>query len=158
MINLLKTKLPESALTEMYEKILQQAMMMNKTKTGTLQIINNSTRSLEIVYSIGLSKKFVEHFQKVEANDGSVCGQSLKMVKSVYIMDLTNDKEFQPHLKFAIHDGVYSVLSTPMISAKGKVFGIVSTHFKLPRKLTKTELSRFETFCGNAADNIEEEI
>ena len=158
MVNLLKRKLPETALNEMYENILHQGMMLNKTKTGTLQIINNKEHSLEIVYSAGVSKKFVDHFKIVEAGDGSVCGRALKNGQSIYVSDLTQDESFVPHLKIALHDGIRAVQSTPLISKNGKVIGILSTHFKLPKKLSKTELTLFENFCQKAADNIEEVI
>jgi hypothetical protein len=65
MINILKKKLPEPELKEILNNFLQQAMMMNGTKAGTLQMINSHDHSLEIVSSFGLSNEFIEHFKKV---------------------------------------------------------------------------------------------
>ncbi len=55
MINIFKNKLPVAELNEILDNLLQQAMMMNKARAGTLQIINNEKYSLEVAASSGLS-------------------------------------------------------------------------------------------------------
>jgi len=155
MINILKTRLPEDALKTMYDDILRRAMTMNKASAGNLQILNKNDDSLEIVVSSGLSTRFLNHFTKVNASDGSVCARAMRTRKTVIVEDLSADKYFSPHLSIALHDGIHSVQSTPLISHKGQFVGIVSVHYKLPRRRVQTELLNFEYFCSKTADMIE---
>jgi GAF domain-containing protein len=158
MINILKSKLSVTELNELLDNLLQQAMVMNKTKAGTLQIINAKEQSLELIVSFGLDTTFTEHFKKVMINDGSVCARALERGETIFIEDLRQDRSFAPHLPVALQNNITAVQSTPMISQNGNIVGIMSTHFKLPRKPSKVEIAKFQNFCRNAAVIIEEYI
>lgn len=158
MINLIKKKISEPELMEMLDNILQQAMMMNGTNAGTLQIINNNDQSLEIACSAGLSDEFIEHFQKVTINDGSVCGRALHARETVFVGDITQDKSFARHLYLAMRNNINAVQSSPLISSNGRLIGVMSTHFRITRNATKIHLQKFEEFCRKASDRIEEAV
>ena len=155
MVNILRSKLPQPVLNDMYEKILQQAMTMNKASCGNLQILNKKDQSLEIVVSSGLSSQFLNYFKKVETHDGTVCARALRMRKTVFVPELAMDQFFTPHLKITSLEGIHSVQSTPLISQTGQLIGIISMHYKLPRRHLDAELSKFESFCITTADMIE---
>ena len=158
MINILKKKIPQPELKDLLDNLLQQAILMNGTRAGTLQIINGSDQSLEIAASYGLSEEFLEHFKKVSMDEGSVCSRAWQVGETVFIGDITQDKLFTPHLYVTMRNNINSVLSTPLISSKGNFIGMISTHFKITRKPTKDSVENFEIFCKNAADKIEEFI
>lgn len=158
MINILKKKFPEPELKDLLDNFLKQAMLMNGTRAGTLQIVNNSDKSLEIAASYGLSEEFVEHFKKVSIDEGSVCSRAWEAGGTVFIGDITQEKLFARHLYVTMRNNINSILSTPLICSKGHIIGMISTHFKITRKPTKDGLDNFEAFCRNAADKIEEFI
>lgn len=158
MINILKKKLPEPELKDLLENLLQQAMLMNGTKAGTLQILNSSDHSLEIAASYGLSEEFLDHFKKVSITEGSVCSRAWQAGETVFIGDITQDKLFARHLYVAMRNNINSVLSTPLICSKGRFIGMISTHFKITRRPTKDSIEDFEIFCRTAADKIDEFI
>ena len=155
MINILKKKLPEPELKEILNNLLQQAMMMNGTKAGSLQMINTQDHSLEIVSSFGLSNEFIEHFKKVTINDGSICSRALQTGETVLIGDITQDKQFARHLFVTMQNNINSIQSTPMISSNGRLMGMISTHSSITRNPSKTSQLKFESFCREAADKIE---
>lgn len=152
----LKTKFPETDVNERFENILQQAMLMSGTRTGTLQIVNTKNNSLDLVFSHGLSEEFVTHFKKVTLNDGSVCSRAMEAGKTIFIEDLTKDELFAKHLYLAIQNNIVAVQSTPLICSNGRLIGMVSTHFKIPKKPSKEALAKFESFCRDAAEKIKE--
>jgi len=158
MINILKKKLPEPQLKEILDNFLQQAMMMNGTKAGSLQMINTHDHSLELVSSFGLSNEFIEHFKKVTINDGSICSRALQTGQTVFIGDITQDKQFARHLFVTMQNNINSIQSTPMICSNGRLMGMISTHSSITRNPSKTSLTKFESFCRDAADKIEEYI
>ncbi|HJS55068.1 MAG TPA: GAF domain-containing protein [Chitinophagaceae bacterium] len=158
MINILRKKLPEPELKEIFDNLLQQAMMMNGTKAGSLQMINTHDHSLEIVSSFGLSDEFIEHFKKVTINDGSICSRALQTGESVFIGDITQDKQFARHLFVTMANNINSIQSTPLICSNGRLIGMISTHSNITRNPSKISLAKFESFCRDAADKIEEFI
>jgi hypothetical protein len=81
MIESLKSKLKDQELNEVLDNLLQQAMIICRTKAGTLQLINKKNNTLEIASSFGLSPEFIEHFKVVNCDDGSVCGRLCKNKK-----------------------------------------------------------------------------
>lgn len=156
MDNILKYKITPEELNEIVDNILQQAMIYNRAKAGTLQLFNKEKNSLDLMASFGLSDDFIEYFKTVDINDSSVCARALKIRKTIFIDDLSKDKLFMPHLAVALRNGIFAVQSTPLISGKRNIIGMVSTHFKLPRKPTADEMRNFENFCRQAADTLEE--
>ena len=158
MINILKKKLPEPELKEILDNFLHQAMIMNGTKAGSLQMINTHDHSLELVSSFGLSNEFIEHFRKVAINDGSICSRALQTGQTVFIGDITQDKQFARHLFVTMRNNINSIHSTPMICSNGRLMGMISTHSTITRNPSKANLTKFESFCRDVADKIEEFI
>lgn len=158
MIDILKSKLKEDQLNEVLDNLLHQAMIMNHTKAGTLQLLNKTNSTLEIASSFGLSPEFIENFKVVRCDDGSVCGRALQKKETIFIEDLTTDKLFAKHLDLALRNNIFAVRSTPLISSLNNVIGMISVHFNTPRKLSKNSIEEMESFCQKAADKIEELI
>lgn len=158
MIEVLRKKLHEPEVYEALDNLLQQAMMMCGTKASTLQLLDNTNNTLEIVTSFGLSKEFINHFRFVNCYDGSVCGRALAKGETVFISDLTSDRSFSRHLNLALQNNIRSVQSTPLITSSGQIVGMISVHFVTPKKISKISLQEFEAFCKKAADKIEELI
>ena len=158
MIDILKSKLKEDQLIEVLDNLLHQAMIMNHTKAGTLQLINKKNNTLEIASSFGLSPEFIEYFKVVTCDDGSVCGRALQKQETIFIEDLTTDRFFAKHLYLALQNNIIAVRSTPLITSLGKVIGMISVHFNTPKKLSKNSIEEIDSFCRKAADKIQELI
>jgi len=158
MIEILKSKLNDEQLNEVFDNLLQQAIIICGTKAGTLQLINKKNNTLEIASSFGLSPEFIEYFKVVTCDDGSVCGRALQKQETIFIEDLTTDKLFAKHLNLALQNNIIAVRSTPLISSLGNVIGMISVHFNTPRKLSKNSIEEIDSFCRKAADKIEELI
>ena len=156
MIKALRKKLQEPEVIEVLDNLLQHGMMMRGTKAGTLQIVNNSNNTLEIISSFGLSEEFINHFRIVTCDDGSICGRALAKKETILIDDLTKDKSFARHLNLALQNNIRAVQSTPLISTNGTIVGMISVHFVAPKKIPRNNLQAFESFCTKAADKIEE--
>ena len=158
MIETLKSKLISEELNEVFDNLLQQAMIICRTKAGTLQLINKKNNTLEIASSFGLSPEFIEYFKVVTCDDGSVCGRALQKKETIFIEDLTTDRFFAKHLYLALQNNIIAVRSTPLITSLGKVIGMISVHFNTPKKLSKNSIEEIDSFCRKAADKIEELI
>ncbi|HET9745588.1 MAG TPA: GAF domain-containing protein [Chitinophagaceae bacterium] len=156
MIETLRKKFHGTDVNEVFENLLQQAMMMCGTKAGTLQLLNEKNNTLEITTSFGLSDEFVSHFKVVTCEDGSVCGRALAKGATIVIDDLSTDRAFARHLNLALQNNIRAVQSTPLITSNGKIVGMISVHFTTSKKIHKVDLAAFESFCTKAADKVAE--
>ena len=158
MVSVLRSKMAKTNFQNTLYDILEKAMKINRAKLGNMQIVNNQNNWLEIVAHRGFGAEFVEHFKIVTQEDGTICGQAMKLRQTVFVDDVTTDKGFSAHVHYAKSAGFRTVISTPLISSRGRLMGVISNHFNLPHRFTKDELVRFEKFCSVAADTIEEFI
>lgn len=158
MVSALRSKLAKTNFQSTLDDILRNAMKINRAKLGNMQIINSQNNWLEIVAHRGFRSPFLEHFRIVTTDDGSICGRAVKSGETVFVDDVATDESFSAHLQYAKDAGFRTVISTPLISNRGSIIGVISTHFSLPHRFTKEDLVRFEGFCSRAADKIEEFI
>ena len=155
MVTVLRNKMIETDFHRVLDEILGQAMKMNRSKFANMQIVNRERNTLEIVNQRGFKREFLEHFSVVSADDGSACGSAMGSKNTVFISDAKTEESFAPHLQVALNAGFRAVQSTPLISSRGSVIRVISTHFNLPHTFSKKELETFESFCCRAADTIE---
>jgi GAF domain-containing protein len=156
MIETLRKKFRGTEIKEVFENLLQQAMMMCGTRASTLQLINETNNTLEITASFGLSDEFISHFNITTCEDGSICGRALAKGATIFIGDLTTDRAFARHLNLALQNNIRAVQSTPLITSSGKIVGMISVHFTTSKKIRKVDIAAFESFCTKAADKIAE--
>lgn len=84
-----------------------------------------------VVTQSGFRSEFLEYFAAVD-DDHSACGRAAKAGTQTVIADVTADPGFAPHRQIAAASGFRSVVSTPLVDYSGRLFGVVSTHFRRP--------------------------
>lgn len=99
---------------------------------GNVQIIDSQGVYLEIVSQIGLKQEFLSFFRRVTISDPSACGRVLLNREQIVIDDVMTEREYAPFRDVAAKAGYRSVQSTPLQSATGAIFGVVSTHWPIP--------------------------
>ena len=104
--------------------------------------------------SRGLSADFLKTFRRVKKDDGSACGQALRLRKTVIIRDVENDPEFSAFRPDAKKAGFRSVQSTPFITKDGNVLGMVSTHFAHAHEPTPIEMQTLKQYSMVAAEHL----
>jgi hypothetical protein len=109
---------------------LDEALALHGTGLGNVQLLN-TRGNLEIAAQRGFSPPFLEFFREVNIADSSVCGQALALGTPVIVEDIQDDDRLAgtDARKVILAAGVRSVQSTPVLSANGQVFGMISTHF-----------------------------
>lgn len=136
------------------EMLLYVTSLFN-TNMSNLQLIDPDKQVLTIAASKGFSKEFLDYFQEVSAEDGSVCAQAFKSRQQVAVEDVAKDKSFAPHLPIAQNAGFRSVLSTPLYAQDGSPIGMISVHRKDPGQFTSFDLRIMELYAQKAESFIE---
>jgi len=135
----------------MLPMILEGAMDHTDAEMGNIQLCNGQG-SLKIVVQSGFNLPFLEYFDSVHAGQAA-CGWALQNAGRVVVRDVTDSPIFHnsPALEVVLDAGVRSVQSTPLLSASGRVLGVLSTHSGRLKDLCKGELARVDHFARWAA-------
>jgi len=144
----------EREFQEALDNLLTMALLMHRTNMGNIQLLEQKTGILKIVAQQGFNPSFLEHFKEVSVTDNSACGRAFHKGEIVLIEDVTSDPLYTTHKKIAISAGYRSVQSTPLISTNGDIIGVLSTHFRTPRKFSEEELKSLREYGQHSADII----
>jgi PAS domain S-box-containing protein len=137
------------------DEVLDAAIAMNRADFGNVQLFNPATRALEIVAQRGFKQDFLDSFRTVSISDESACARAMKQGKQVSIADVENDSDYAPYREIAARAGFRAVQSTPLLSRRGDLIGILSTHFRHRHRPTDRELRMLDLYARQAADLIE---
>ena len=137
------------------EEVLDAAMALMEADMGNIQLLDPSTRELQIVAQRGFRKDFLQHFRSVGADPSAVCARAAQHGRRMLIEDVQSDPDFAPHLSIAATAGFRAVLSTPVASRNGELMGILSTHFRNPHRPPERALRMLDLYARQAADFLE---
>lgn len=114
-------------------------MRLHDAQFGNLQIFDESSGALIILAQKNFRKPFLDHFAVVRPTDGSACSRAIEGNNRVVIEDVFTDPVFEPHRHVAKEAGFQAVQSTPLRNGSGKLLGVLSTHFSMPRRFSDDE-------------------
>ena len=122
---------------------------------GNIQLYNPQAGALEIVAQRGFRQDFLDHFRQVRVDEGSACAQAMQSGQRIIIEDVELDLAYEPHRKIAAAAGYRAVQSTPLKSGNGSILGMLSTHFRLPQRVSERNQRLLDLYARHAADLIE---
>jgi PAS domain S-box-containing protein len=139
------------------EKVLDAAIEIAGAKKGNLQLFDKHSNALRIRAQRGFGRAFLDFFDSVEGGDASACAAALKNKSPVVVRDVSSSEIFVGHSSYAVLTGedVHAVISVPLVSSKGSVLGMLSTHFPAPHEPQAQELHFLELLAGIAADFVQ---
>jgi hypothetical protein len=150
------TRLPISpTLQDGLENLLERAISMHRTDMGYIHLFMRQTCTLALAVQRGFDAAFVDELQTVSINEYSPCMMALRAGKRVIVEDVEVDPLFAPHRAIAKAAGYRAVQSTPLTSRKGTLVGVLSTHFRQPRRFLPWEMKLLDLHAAHAADLIE---
>ncbi len=139
------------------DAILDTAIFITTADKGNVQLIERSTANLVIRAQRGFHQPFLGFFSHVQGETAAVCGSALAAAKRVMVDDITKSELFAgtPALDVLLGEDVRAVQSTPLVSSTGRVFGMISTHFRQPTRLKERELRYLDLLARQSADYLE---
>ena len=137
------------------QEIMDTAVAIVDAKMGTLQLLEDD--SLRIVAHYGHLQPFLEFFSSAESQ-ASACGTAMQCMERVVVEDIEKSSLFvgTPSLDILRNAGVRAVQSTPMISRKGKLLGLLTTQWNIPYSPREHDLWRIDLLARQAAEMIEQ--
>jgi len=121
-------------------KIVALAMRFTGADMGNIQVVEPTLGALEIKAQCGFSSPFLEYFNQVHQGEAA-CGTAMKRARRVMVEDVTQSRLFQGSLALEVilDAGARSVQSTPLVDVSGRILGVLSTHWRHPRRLSASE-------------------
>jgi PAS domain S-box-containing protein len=143
-------------LPSVLNEILAAAEKITGADKGNIQLLDVNG-ALRIESQHGFSKEFLDFFHTVENDDASCCAAALSRRERIVVEDVERSAIFagSPSLKVLRADGVRAVQSTPIISSRGVILGMLSTHYRTARQPTERDLRLIDILARQAADLIE---
>lgn len=137
--------------------ILKAAIMISGAYKGTLQLLRPGTERLEVAAQLGFDQSYIDFFSSISHDSDRVCAKALEQEERIIVEDVTKSPVFlnTPALDIHLAAGVRALQSTPLISRRGKVIGILSTHWDRPCYPSENILRYIDLLAGQAADIIE---
>lgn len=139
------------------DAILEVAINLTRAAKGNIQLVDKRSGGLVIEAHRSFSKAFLDFFRNVHQHMAGACGAAMKEGKRVVVEDITKSEIFQGHpaLSVLLGEGVRAVQSTPLVSSKGNLLGMISTHFPEPRLPGERELRMLDLLARQAGDYLE---
>jgi two-component sensor histidine kinase len=137
-------------------EITKTAVAISEADKGNLQLFDATSGSLTIVAQQGFQGDFLKFFARVRGNDAA-CGAAMRTTKQIIVDDVLTSEIFvgQPAQKVLLNAGVRGVVSTPLMSSKGTLLGVLSTHFTRPLSPSERQLQLTDILARQAADYLE---
>lgn len=142
-------------LSEALEEVLDAVIALMNADMGNIQLLNPQRDTLEIAVHRGFKQDFLDHFGRVSIHDESACGRAMRNKERTIIEDVQVDASFEPSRHIAASAGFRSVLSIPLLSRKGELLGMLSTHYRDPHRFEGHNLRILDLYARQAADFIE---
>jgi len=140
----------------LFDVLLEEAVAATGADRGTFQLVENRWRSLLIVASRGFDPPFLRFFSVVREDDDCACGRTLKEGGRIIVPDISESEIFigtpSGDVLRAAH--VRAVQSTPLFDRRGRLIGVMSTHWASVWQPQDDALSRLDALCFRATREI----
>lgn len=138
--------------------ILDAVIEGTNADMGNIQLFNPKIGQLLIRVHRGFNEPFLEFFSSVQEGEAA-CGTALKRGRRVIVPDVANSPLFSGTriLEVMLDAGIRSVQSTPLIGESGRIWGMLSTHYRNVNHPGTKDLHLIDYFAAWAADILEAE-
>jgi PAS domain S-box-containing protein len=136
--------------------IVDAAIALTDADMGNIQLLDEAAGTLRIVASRGFERPFLEFFDSVQHEDAA-CGAAMHRGERVVVEDVTESQIFADTeaLNVLLEASVCALQSTPLAGRSGRLVGMLSTHYRVPRRPAERDLEIVDMLARLAADWIE---
>ena len=123
---------------------------------GNIQLFDPKTRCLLIHIHRGFHEPFLQFFNRVHAGRAA-CGTALRTARRVIVPDVANSPVFSTAdcLEILLDANVRAVQSTPIVGNSGRIWGVLSTHYRNVSQPSPKDLQLIDYYTGWAATLLE---
>jgi GAF domain-containing protein len=146
-----------------YEAIVDDAIALMRSDYASLQMLypeRGRGGALRLVAFRGFDPHAGAFWEWVGADSKTTCAMALRSHRRVVAPDIIScdfmvDSEYQ---KLCFQAGIHGCQSTPLMDRRGKIVGIISTHWRTPHQPSEGDFRLFDVLARQAADLIQRAV
>lgn len=139
-------------------QVLDIAIGIAGADMGTLQRFDKANDCLRIVASRGLSTEVLDFFAVVRRGTNTTCAAALTRRMHVFVEDASTSYLFvgTRELDMLRAHGIAAAQSTPLISSDGRLWGVLTTHYRKPQIESEFDPAPLDRLAVQVADSLEQ--
>lgn len=149
------TKQLPPMLQDTLSNLLDRAITIHRTDMGQIHLFERQSCTLELAVQKGFDPSLLHYFKTVNITDNSPCISAVRAGQSIIVEDVETDSMFISYRAIAKAVGHRAVHSIPLTSNSGNLLGVLSTHFRQPRRLLPWEMKLLDMHARHAGNLIE---
>jgi GAF domain-containing protein len=137
-----------------FDELVRAALAITGGDMGNIQLIEDG--ALRLVASYGFERPFLDFFDLV-ADQDSACGAALQAHEPIVVEDVRTSPIFagKPSQGAMLAAGALSVVSSPLVTGRGRTVGMLSVHRRVAATPSDAELRSINLLAGRFADHID---
>jgi PAS domain S-box-containing protein len=142
---------------ENLSNILNAAMWMGRASKGTIQLFDEGSNAFRLFVHHGFGTQSLEYLTSVSRDDLVGSGVLPQPGERIVIEDITTSdlSAVWPGLKKLLDARVRALHSTPLISSRWTVLGMITIYFDAPHRPSEREARWLDVLARQAADYVE---
>jgi two-component sensor histidine kinase len=151
----------EAGSSTLYEKVMDAATAIMRSDFASVQMLHperGQVGELRLLAWRGFTPNAAKSWEWVGADSpGTSCAAALRTGRRVIVPDV-QECDFMAgteDLKVFRETGIRACQTTPLLSRRGKLVGMISTHWRNPYRPTERQLRLLDIVARQAADIIE---
>lgn len=140
---------------KIFNSLLDISMQLMQSDFASIQYYDAELERLVLQGHINLHPRSAKHWHIVTAASSTACGEALRKKERTVIADVEDSSYVEEDRKYFRLSGIRAVQSTPLVSRKGELLGMLSTMWKEVRTLQEDNYKFFDVIVRQAADLIE---
>ncbi|HEY8918625.1 MAG TPA: PAS domain S-box protein, partial [Chitinophaga sp.] len=144
----------------LYNHILDALMSIMQSDMGSIHLLNIEKQALYLLAHTGFDDAAAADLEWIPANTDSIYSWTLnkKNRLTVNISESTKISLSKKELATYEHLGIHVIQSTPLITRKGKVLGVITCYWKNSQALPQSEMHIVDVLARQAADLVERKL
>ncbi len=136
------------------QEVLAAAMELLGANKGKLQLYDEKHNVLRIVAQIGFSQAFVDKFSIVPPFF-AICGTAMGTHRREIVENVLTDQRFADERELYLANDVLAMQSTPLYGSDGLLYGVLTTHSRMPGRPSERQLRLLDLYAQQATRVIE---
>jgi signal transduction histidine kinase/ActR/RegA family two-component response regulator len=141
----------------LYQHVVDVAREIMRSNFASLQIYHPERDELQQLAHRGFDPAVAAGWLWLKSTAGTVCGLAVQSRRRVVVPDVDTSAELAgtQHPETYRNAGIQALQSTPLLSRKGTIVGMLSTHWARPTTPSEDDLRLLDVLARLAADLLE---
>ncbi|MGD9964978.1 MAG: HWE histidine kinase domain-containing protein [Hyphomonadaceae bacterium] len=146
----------EETLDALYQRLLDAAREIMRSEFASIQLLHPDGR-LRLLGHHGFTDHAAGFWEWVNIESASSCGVALHARKRCVVEDVTDCDFLRGSADLAAYrqTGIRAVQTTPLLTRRGEVVGMISTHWREPHAPSADDFALLDVLARQAADLID---